>query len=72
MTESYTPSEKANTQGLNDLMIFGTVALTAGISGVVHEIAGWQMLNLLVLPFLAWVLLLIIWFSRVRQSEGAI
>ena len=72
VTESYTPSEKAKTQGLNDLMIFGTVALTAGISGVVHEIAGWQMLNLLVLPFLALVLLLIIWFSRVRQSEGAI
>ena len=72
VTESYTPSEKAKTQGLNDLMIFGTVALTAGISGVVHEIAGWQMLNLAVLPFLALVLLLIIWFSRVRQSEGAI
>lgn len=72
VTESYTPSEKAKTQGLNDLMIFGTVALTAGISGVVHEIAGWQILNLLVLPFLALVLLLIIWFGRVRQSEGAI
>ena len=72
VTESYTPSEKAKTQGLNDLMIFGTVALTAGISGVVHEVAGWQMLNLLVLPFLLLALLLIIWFSRVRQSEGAI
>ena len=72
VTESYTPSEKAKTQGLNDFMIFGTVALTAGISGVVHEIAGWQMLNLLVLPFLALVLLLIIWFSRVRQTEGVI
>ena len=72
VTESYTSSEKAKTQGLNDLMIFGTVALTAGISGVVHEIAGWKMLNLAVLPFLALVLLLIIWFSRVRQSEGAI
>ena len=72
VTESYTPSEKAKTQGLNDLMIFGTVALTAGISGVVHEIAGWQMLNLMVLPFLALVLLLIIWFSRVRQTEGVI
>jgi len=72
VTESYRPSEKAKTQGLNDLMIFGTVALTAGISGVVHEIAGWQMLNLLVLPFLALVLLLIIWFSHVRQTEGVI
>ena len=72
VTESYTSSEKAKTQGLNDLMIFGTVALTAGISGVVHEVAGWQMLNLLVLPFLLLALLLIIWFSRVRQSEGAI
>jgi hypothetical protein len=53
-------------------MIFGTVALTAGISGVLHEMAGWQILNLLVLPFLLTALLLIIWLSHVRQSEGAI
>jgi len=67
VTESYSPAEKAKTQGLNDLMIFGTVALTAGVSGVVHEIAGWQMLNFLVLPFLLVALALIVWFSRVRK-----
>ena len=67
VTESYSPAEQAKTQGLNDLMIFGTVALTAGVSGVVHEIAGWQTLNLLVLPFLLVALALIVWFSRVRK-----
>ena len=67
VTESYSPAEKAKTQGLNDLMIFGTVALTAGVSGVLHEIAGWQTLNLLVLPFLLVALALIVWFSRVRK-----
>jgi len=67
VTESYSPAEKAKTQGLNDLMIFGTVTLTAGVSGVVHEIAGWQTLNLLVLPFLLVALALIVWLSRVRK-----
>ena len=67
VTESYSPAEKAKTQGLNDVMIFGTVTLTAGVSGVVHEIAGWQMLNFLVLPFLLVALALIVWLSRVRK-----
>ena len=67
VTESYSPAEKAKTQGLNDVMIFGTVTLTAGVSGVVYEIAGWQMLNFLVLPFLLVALALIVWLSRVRK-----
>ncbi len=36
VTESYRPSEKAKTQGLNDLLVFGTVALTALVSGFLH------------------------------------
>ena len=67
VTESYSSAEKAKTQGLNDVMIFGTVTLTAGVSGVVYEIAGWQMLNFLVLPFLLVALALIVWLSRVRK-----
>jgi uncharacterized membrane protein len=34
---------------------------------VVYEIAGWQMLNYLVLPFLLVALALIVWLSRVRK-----
>ena len=29
LTECYRPAEKARAQGLNDLLVFGTVALTA-------------------------------------------
>ena len=72
VTESYSPAEKAKTQGLNDLMIFGTVALTAAVSGVVHETAGWEMLNLLVLPFLLAALALILWLSRARKRQSMI
>jgi predicted MFS family arabinose efflux permease len=72
VTESYSPAEKAKTQGLNDLMIFGTVALTAAVSGVVHETAGWEMLNLLVLPFLLAALVLILWLSRARKRQSMI
>tara|TARA_Y100001934_G_C12315467_1_gene757191 strand:- start:273 stop:1469 length:1197 start_codon:yes stop_codon:yes gene_type:complete len=70
--ESYSPAEKAKTQGLNDFLIFGTVALTAGMSGVLHEIVGWQMLNLLVLPFLLTALALIVWLNRRRKFEPVV
>ncbi|MEK9785561.1 MAG: MFS transporter [Gammaproteobacteria bacterium] len=71
VTQSYVPAEKAKTQGLNDLLVFSTVALTALTSGMVHEIAGWEMLNELVLPAIGVALgaiLLLGWFRR--QSEA--
>ena len=53
VTESYSSPEKAKTQGLNDLIIFSTVAFTAITSGIIHELAGWKMLNMMVLPAIA-------------------
>lgn len=73
VTQSYVPAEKAKTQGLNDLLVFSTVALTALTSGMVHEIAGWEMLNKLVLPAIGVALgaiLLLGWFRR--QSEARV
>ena len=70
VTESYRPSEKAKAQGLNDFMIWGTVALTALTSGVLHQWLGWTMLNILVLPAIAGALLAIIWLERVRNRTA--
>ena len=53
LTKSYDPQEKARAQGLNDLLVFGTVTFTAFGSGAILYWAGWQSVNLGVLPILA-------------------
>ena len=40
-------------QAANDLIVFGTVACTAFLSGFVHAGGGWAALNLSILPPLA-------------------
>jgi len=74
VTQSYSPAEKAKTQGLNDLLVFTTVALTALTSGMVHEQAGWQGLNELVLPAIALALFSVVglgWVRRRRELKPA-
>lgn len=71
VTQSYVPAEKAKTQGLNDLLVFSTVALTALTSGMVHEIAGWEMLNELVLPAIGVALGAILLLGWVRRQSEA-
>jgi hypothetical protein len=61
--------EKAKTQGLNDLIIFTTVAFTAVSSGIIHELAGWEMLNMMVLPAIALALAAIVWFGYRRGRD---
>lgn len=67
--ESHTPDEKMRAQTANDFIVFGTVACTALGSGVIHAMAGWQVLNLLLLPALAFSLWLTL---AVRPARRAI
>ena len=54
LTETYRPAEKAKVQGLNDFLVFGTVALTALTSGALFDTLGWEAVNLaVVVPVLA-------------------
>jgi MFS family permease len=64
LTETHTPAERAKTQGVNDFLIFLTMATSSFSSGVLISGQGWQLLNLWSLPFLlatgaaaAWLLL---------------
>lgn len=56
LTTTYEPEEKAQAQGLNDLLVFATVTATATTSGLAHQVLGWHAMNLAVLPGLALVL----------------
>ncbi len=68
VTETYRSQERGKVQALNDLLVFGTVAITAMTSGAVHELAGWAWINIATGPFLLAVALALLWLQRRRRT----
>ena len=69
LTEAYKPEEKEKAQGCNDLLVFGTVVLTAFFSGTVQHLIGWTAVNAaLILPAF-FVVAAVIWL-RQQQANG--
>jgi len=52
LTEAYRPAEKARVQGVNDLALFVTMALSSLSSGALVTAAGWETANWAALPIL--------------------
>jgi MFS family permease len=68
LTEGYRPEERARVQGLNDFLIFGTVALASLSSGALHDRYGWLAVNLGVLPLIAVTLAATTWLKARRRG----
>ena len=68
--EAHSPDERVRAQTANDFIVFGTVACTALGSGVIHANAGWEVLNLMLLPALLFALVLTLFLrpARVRAA----
>ena len=54
LTSSYSDAQKATAQGLNDILVFGMVTVTALGSGALHHALGWDAINPAMAPFLQW------------------
>jgi MFS family permease len=74
LTEAYRPSEKAKTQGVNEMTIFAVQAVAALSSGVLVNARGWNTLNYVALPaillagaFAAWLA----WKRGLRRPKMA-
>ena len=65
--ESHRPEERMRAQTANDFIVFGTVACTALGSGAVHAGAGWDVLNLMLLPALAVAAVVTLWPRRTAR-----
>jgi MFS family permease len=50
LTSAHEPAEKAKVQGLNEFLVFGSVALASFASGAVQYSLGWLAVNLVVMP----------------------
>lgn len=68
LTDTYRPEEKAKTQGANDFILFGTVALASLMSGQILNAFGWDALNWIILPFVALALISLWWLARHRDD----
>ena len=66
LTEAYRPSEKAKTQGFNEMAIFTVQALSAFSSGVLVNTRGWEVLNYVALPFIAVAGISLAWLAAKR------
>ena len=68
LTEACAPAEKAKTQGINDMMIYVTMASTSLTSGAILYRYGWNTLNFTALPLLCVTAVAILWLATVRRS----
>ena len=69
VTATYTPAERAKTQAINDFMIFGTTGLASLSAGILHELLGWNQLNIISIPLVGMALLAVL-SLRVRRRTA--
>lgn len=71
LTTTYTPSEKAKAQGINDLLISGSMVLASFSSGVLAASNSWAGLNKIAIPFILIVLLAMLMLANQRTRKVA-
>lgn len=71
LTDCYRPEERARAQGLNDFLVFGSVAFASLMSGLTLNTLGWDWLNWVVFPVVALCLLALAWQRRVHGRAAA-
>jgi predicted MFS family arabinose efflux permease len=64
LTETYAPEEKNKAQGLNDLLVFTTTAVTSLLAGKLLAGFGWAGVNVAVFPMVVLALVMIVWLAR--------
>ncbi len=69
LSASYRPEEAARVQGLNEMVVFGVMALASIASGILLDRIGWQSVNVLVIPVAAAAFLLLGWGDIARRRR---
>lgn len=71
LTETYAPEERNKAQGLNDLLIFVTTALTSLGAGKLLAWFGWNGVNYAAFPMVVLALAMLVWLSFLRPRPAA-
>ncbi len=70
LTDTYTPAERNKTQGINDFLLFGSVAFASMMSGQTLNAFGWTMLNWVAFPVVAICLIGLTWLHLKSQKTA--
>ena len=68
LTHCYRPVEREKAQGINDFLVFGTVAIFSGVAGWIQTDFGWSTVCTAMMPFLALVAGAVLWL---KYTPGA-
>jgi MFS family permease len=77
LTQAHSPEERGRAQGLNDFLVFGCVTVASLASGLLMSagtdvVAGWNAVNVAMVPFLALAGAALIWLAlRPRDAYAA-
>ncbi len=71
LTDAYRPEERSKVQGLNDFLVFGTVAIASFSSGRLLNAGGWETVNTLMFPLVGVVLVLLGGLTWLRRRPSA-
>ncbi len=72
LTQTYRPEERSRVQGINDFLVYGTVACSSFMSGWVYQTYGWGIVNAVGIPLIGLSLLATGWLIwRGRQAVAA-
>lgn len=63
LTRVYRPEEKNKVQGLNDALVFQSVAAFSFSAGMLQEAVGWELVCWVLLPFIALVFMAVLWLK---------
>jgi hypothetical protein len=73
LTTAYRPQERNKVQGFMDACVFMVMITSSAASGALLFVNGWDILNMLSLPFVALVLGAAVWASsRLGWSLGKV
>jgi len=77
LAEFYKPQERGRVQGINDLLVFGSVTIASFASvGLMNcsggsVIYGWISVNLAMIPLITIVVIALLWLSRHKGKLSA-
>jgi MFS family permease len=69
LTETYEPEEKNKAEGLNDLVIFFTTAVTSLSAGKLLDWFGWSGVNYAVFPMVILAVAMIAWLALTQRAS---
>jgi MFS family permease len=70
LTTTYAPVERGRAQAANDMSIYVVGVASSLAAGALLNIVGWQVLNLILLPWLGLAALALAWLG-VRRRHGS-